>query len=146
VRTLSDQARFTIWFFVLSGLLVLFIVSAGDVRSYGWAAIIPVWLLFSTAFWLWTPYYLLHRKVGLRALLPGALAASIVIGIATVASPYYVGRSLNTDGRQFGYFGVVVALLAWAFILFTLSMICAVFSPVWADWRENERTSRRTSN
>jgi hypothetical protein len=33
----------------------------------------------------------------------------------------------------------VVALLACAFILTTISIAGAVFSPVWADWRESER-------
>jgi hypothetical protein len=68
VRTLSDQARFTIWFFVLSGLLGLFIVGAGSLRNIGWVAVVPVWLVISTAFWLWTPRYLLHGKIGLRPL------------------------------------------------------------------------------
>jgi uncharacterized BrkB/YihY/UPF0761 family membrane protein len=45
---------------------------------------------------------------------------------------------LNSDGKYFGSFGVVVALLTWGFILTTLSMVCAVFSPVWAEWRHTE--------
>jgi hypothetical protein len=75
VRTLSDQARFTIWFFALFGLLGLFFVFAGTVKRSGWAVTIPIWLLVATAFWLWTPSYLLHRAVSVRALLPGALLA-----------------------------------------------------------------------
>lgn len=139
MRTLSDQARFTIWFFVLSGLLGLFIVFAGSLRNIGWAAVVPVWLFVSTAFWLWTPRYLLHRRIGLRPLLPGALLASIVIGGTTATSPAFLGPSLNEDGRRFGSFGIVLALLAWAYVLATLSLVCAVFSPVWAEWRESER-------
>jgi uncharacterized BrkB/YihY/UPF0761 family membrane protein len=138
VRTLSDQLRFTIWFFVLSGLLGLFIVTESKLRSVGWVVVIPVWLIASTGFWLWTPHYLLRRTIDLRALVPGALAASLVIGGASLTSPLFLGSSLNTDGKQFGSFGVVVALLAWVFIVFTLSMICAVFSPVWAEWRGTE--------
>jgi hypothetical protein len=34
---------------------------------------------------------------------------------------------------------VVIALLAWGFILTTISLASAVFSPVWAEWRESER-------
>ena len=139
VRTLSDQARFTVWFFVLNGLLALFLVSAGNLREAGLAALVPAWLITSTAFWLWTPRYLLRRQVGVRSLVPGALLASIVIGGAIATSPLFLAPTLNADGKQFGSFGVVVALLAWAFVLATLSMVCAVFSPVWAEWRENER-------
>jgi membrane protein len=139
VRTLSDQARFTVWFFVFNGLLVLFLVSAGELRRAGLVALLPAWLVGSTAFWLWTPRYLLRRQIGLRALLPGALLASVVIGGAIATSPLFLGPTLSADGKQFGSFGVVVALLAWAFVLVTLSLVCAVFSPVWAEWRESER-------
>jgi uncharacterized BrkB/YihY/UPF0761 family membrane protein len=142
VRTLSDQARFTIWFFVLSGVLGLFIVFAGTLKHAGLAVAIPAWLVVSTAFWLWTPRFLLHATIGLRALFPGALLASLLLGGATATSPLFLGPWLNSDGKDFGSFGVVVALLAWAFILATISIACAVFSPVWAEWRESEKAAR----
>jgi uncharacterized BrkB/YihY/UPF0761 family membrane protein len=140
VRTLSDQARFTIWFFILSGVLGLFVAGASSLRNTGWAAVIPVWLVISTAFWLWTPRYLLRGNIALRPLLPGALLATLVIGVATATSRYFVGSELNSDSRHFGAFGVVIALLAWAYSLATISLVCAVFSPVWAEWRQNEKT------
>src|SRR5213078_2919834 len=90
VRTLSDQARFTVWFFVLSGLLCLFIVFAGRLAQSGWAAAVPGWLVASTAFWLWTPRYLLRGRIGLRPLLPGALLATLLIGGATATSPFFL--------------------------------------------------------
>ena len=139
IRTLSDQGRFTVWLFVLSGLLGLFIVLAGRLGNTGLAVAVPVWLVGSTAFWLWTPRYLLHGKIGLRLLLPGALLASLLIGGATATSPFFLGPWLNSDGKHFGSFGVVVALLAWGFILTTITMACADFSPVWAERRERER-------
>jgi hypothetical protein len=139
VRTRSDQVRFTVWFFVLSGLLCLFVVAAGRLRDAGWAALVPAWLLVSTAFWLWTPRYLLHRQIALRPLLPGALLASIVVGGAIATSPFFLGPSLNSGGKHFGSFGVVSGLIAWGFVLTTISLVSAVFSPVWAEWRESER-------
>ena len=145
VRALSDQGRFTIWFFVLSGLLGLFIVFAGRLTKSSWAAGVVVWLAVSTVFWLWTPSFLLHRRVGLRPLLPGALLASVVIGGASVSSRYFLGPSLNEDGKRFGSFGVVIALVAWAYTLTTLSLVCAVFSPVWADWRTSERDAKEAA-
>jgi membrane protein len=139
VRTLADQARFTIWFFVLSGLLGVFFIFAGDLKRSGWALTIPAWLAASTAFWLWTPWYLLHRKIGPRALLPGALLSSILIGATTALSPLFLASSLNSDGKHFGAFGVVLALIAWGYTLTTMSLVCGVFSPVWAEWRKGKR-------
>ena len=139
VRTLSDQARFTIWFFVLSGLLGLGVASGAELKKAGWIVLVPVWLAVSMVFWLWTPSYLLHRQIGLRSLVPGALLAGIVIGGASATSPLFLGAWLNGDAKYFGSFGVVLALLGWAFILVTLSMVCAVFSPVWSQWRAAEK-------
>lgn len=81
---------------------------------------------------------LLHGQIGLRALLPGALVASVVIGGATALSPFFLSSTLNSDGRHFGSFGIVGALIGWGFTLATLSMVSAVFSPVWVEWRESE--------
>jgi uncharacterized BrkB/YihY/UPF0761 family membrane protein len=46
---------------------------------------------------------------------------------------------LNANGKAFGSFGVVITMIGWLFILITMSLICAVFSPVWASWRQSER-------
>jgi membrane protein len=138
VRTFSDQARFTIWFFALSGLLGLFFVFAGTLTKSGWAAAVPVYLVVSIAFWLWTPCYLLHGKIGPRRLLPGALLATLTLGGATATSPLFLGSWLNEDGKYFGSFGVVIALLTWGFILTTVSLASAVFSPVWVERRQAE--------
>ena len=99
----------------------------------------PVWLLGSTVFWLWAPRFLLHRKIGLRALLPGALLATFVFGGASATSPFFLPATVNANGKAFGSFGVVITMIGWFFILIVLSLVCAVFSPVWASWRQSER-------
>ena len=96
----------------------------------------------STVFWLWVPRFLLHRKIGLRALLPGALLATVVVGGMTATSPLFCRRPLNANGKAFGSFGVVVTMIGYVFVMITLSLVCAVFSPVWAGWRESERQRR----
>ena len=42
VRTLSDQSRFAISFFVVSGLLGLYFAFAGTVHKSGWVVAVPV--------------------------------------------------------------------------------------------------------
>ena len=139
VGTAADQALFAIWFFVASALVGLMTAVAADLRSDGWLVLIPAWVAGSTIFWLWTPRFLLHRKIALRSLLPGALLASFVLGGTIATSPLWIGPTVTQDATAFGSFGAVVATFAYILICITISMVCAVFSPVWAEWRQAER-------
>ena len=139
VGSAADQALFAIFFFVFTGAVALVVVAGGELRDTGWLVLLPVWLLGSTVFWLWVPRFLLHRKIGLRALLPGALLATVVLGGASAATPFFLPATLNANGKAFGSFGVVLTMIGWFFIMITMSLVCAVFSPVWASWRQSER-------
>jgi uncharacterized BrkB/YihY/UPF0761 family membrane protein len=123
------------------GAISVALVAGAQLRSTGWIVLIPAWLIASTAFWLLVPQMLLHRKIGLRALLPGALLASVVLGGTVATAPFFLPASLNQYGKTFGSFGVVLTLLGYTFVLITLSLVCAVFSPVWIKWRQSEKQS-----
>jgi membrane protein len=138
VGTAADQVRFTIWFFAFAGVIALMTVSASGLQTDGWLALIPAWIAGSMVFWLWTPRFLLHRAISLRALLPGALLATFVVGGTIATSPLWIGPTLDQNGKAFGAFGVVIALVAYILIAVTISMVCAVFAPVWAEWRQGE--------
>jgi hypothetical protein len=135
VGSIADQGLFAIFFFVLAGSVALFVVAAEGLSTHGLLLVIPAWLAASTVFWLWVPRFLLHKKVALRALMPGALLATVVVGGFIAVSPLFLGATMNASGRAFGSFGVVITLIGCVFIMITLSLVCAVFSPVWADWR-----------
>lgn len=139
VGSLADQGLFAAFFFLLAGAIAVAVVSAAKFRDAGLIVLVPAWLVASTAFWLFVPSMLLHRKVGLRALLPGAFLASVVIGGTVATSPLFLAAPLNQNGKAFGSFGVVLTVIGYAFVLFTMSLVCAVFSPVWRSWRESER-------
>ena len=111
----------------------------GELRETGWYVLLPAWFVGSTVFWLWVPRFLLHRRIGVRALLPGALIASIVIGGTAATSPLFLAAPMNQNGTAFGAFGVALTIVGYAFVMITMSLVCAVFSPVWAAWRETER-------
>jgi len=146
VGSLADQGLFAIFFFVLTGALALGVVSGASLRAAGWLVLVPVWLVASTAFWLWVPRFLLHRRIGLRELLPGALLASVVLGGTVATSPLFVASPLNTNGRLYGSFGVVVTFIGYVFVIVTMSLVCGVFSPVWAEWRRTERQRRELAS
>ena len=62
----------------------------------------------------------------------------VVLGGAVGTSPLFVGPAMNSYGKYFGSFGVVVVLVGYVFIMTTNSLVCAVFSPVWSEWRRTE--------
>jgi membrane protein len=135
----SDQVLFAIWYFVTCGLIGLVLVVTTETAASSRALFIPVWFAASILYWLWTPLFLLHRKVTTRKLLPGALLGSFVLGGTIGTSPLWMGPTLNQNAKAFGPFGVVLALLAFVLIAITISMACAVFAPVWEEFQEAER-------
>ena len=48
----------------------------------------------------------------LRALLPGALLASVLLGGTAAASPFFLAAPLSTNGTTFRSFGVVATVVA----------------------------------
>jgi len=141
VGSAADQGLYAVFFFVFALALALVIVAESELGDTGrWAVLVPAWLLGSLAFWLGVPHLLLHRRVGMRALLPGALLATIVLGGTAAASPLFLPATLTTDGKAFGSFGIVLTVIGYLFVMITLSLVCAVFSPVWSNWREAERS------
>jgi hypothetical protein len=145
VGSMADQGLFAVFFFVLSGAAALAVIASTEFHARGWLFLIPAWIVGSTIFWLWVPRFLLHRKIGLRALLPGALLASLLLGGTAATSPLFLAAPLNSNGKTFGAFGVVVTIVGYAFVMFTMSLAAAVFSPVWAEWRRTEKERGRAS-
>jgi len=140
VGSAADQGLYAAFFFVFAGALALVIVAQSELGDTGrWAILVPAWLLGSLAFWLGVPYLLLHRRIGPRALLPGALLATIVLGGTAATSPLFLPATVTQNGKAFGSFGVVLAVIGYLFVMITLSLVCAVFSPVWFEWREAEK-------
>jgi membrane protein len=142
IGSMADQGLFALFFFLVTAAIAVAMVAAARLRSVGVLVLLPAWLIAATVFWLLVPSLLLHRRVGLRALLPGALLASVVLGGAVATSPLFLAAPLNQNGKAFGSFGVVLTVLGGVFIMITMSLVCAVFSPVWIDWRESEKRRR----
>jgi hypothetical protein len=146
VGSAADQGLYAIFFFVFAAALALVVVAQAELGDTGrWAVLIPVWLFGSLVFWLGVPHVLLHGKIGLRALLPGALLATIVLGGTAATSPLFLSATFTANGKAFGSFGIVVTVIGYLFVMITLSLVCAVFSPVWFKWREAEKSGDESS-
>jgi membrane protein len=143
VGSAADQGLYALFFFVFAGALALVLVGQAELGDTGRRAIlIPAFLLGSMLFWLAVPYLLLHRKIGLRSLLPGAVLATIVLGGTAATSPLFLSATFTANGKAFGSFGIVLTVVGYLFVMLTLSLVCAVFSPVWVEWRRGEKRLR----
>jgi hypothetical protein len=140
VGSAADQALYAIFFFVFAGSLALLLAAQAELGGTArWALLVPAFIVGSIVFWLAVPHFLLHRKIGTRELLPGALLATLVLGGTAAVSPLFLPATLTTDGKAFGSFGIVLTVVGYFFVMITLSLVCAVFSPVWLRWREGEK-------
>jgi membrane protein len=143
VGSAADQAMYTVFFFVFAAALTAVMVGQAELGDTGrWLVLVPAWIIGSLLFWLGTPHFLLHRKISTRQLLPGALLSIIVLGGTAAFSPLFVGPALTTNGKAFGSLGIVLSLVGYLFVMIVLSLVCAVFSPVWFAWRADEQSRK----
>ena len=69
-----------------------------------------------------------------------SLLATIVLGGTAAVSPLFLPATLTADGKAFGSFGIALTVVGYLFVMVTLSLVCAVFSPVWFEWRAGEES------
>jgi membrane protein len=141
VGSAADQALYAIFFFVFAAALALVLVAQSELGGTSrWLVLVPLWIIGSLAFWIGVPHVLLYRRISVRQLLPGALLSILVLGGTAVFSPLFLGPALTTNGKAFGSLGIVLSIVGYLFVMVTLSLVCAVFSPVWFAWRADEKS------
>jgi hypothetical protein len=72
--------------------------------------------------------------------------ATLVLGGTAAFSPLFLGPALTQNGQAFGSLGIVLSVVGYLFVMVTLSLVCAVFSPVWSAWRADERSRADEEN
>ena len=141
--TAADQVLFTIWFFVFSGVIALVAVvgvGAQSRRLAGAASGVDRRLdsLLALDPALPTPWQDPASLAPARRA-PGDRSSSAG---RSPPAPLWIGPTLNQNAKAFGSFGVMLGLFAYILILITISMVCAVFAPVWAEWRQVENDNK----
>jgi membrane protein len=90
-------------------------------------------------FFVWAPWLLTHKRIGRRDLLPGAVLTALGLVVLMVISSYVMGFWVDLYARDYGGFGVVLAIYFWIAFSSAVIVWAASFSPVLAD----RRTLRR---
>jgi membrane protein len=115
-RGIKDKLSALLW---LAGFGPLFLATfgLGAVLNFIPRLLSPVGVLLglalNTAMWLWTMKVMLHRKVGWRALLPGAVLGAVGLEVLKLVGAIYVPRLVASASALYGSLGVMFAILAW---------------------------------
>lgn len=88
-------------------------------------------------------YYMIPRlKISVRAVIPGAVLATIGIMIVTAVYAYYVGYVANYD-ILYGSFTNIVALMLWFYLISWVICIGMMFNRAWDEIMEKNRIKYR---
>ena len=92
----------------------------------------------NTAMWLWTMKVMLHRKVGWRALLQGAILGAVGLEVLKLVGAIYVPKLVASASALYGSLGVLFAILAWLLFFGRLLVYANTLNVV--RWEEEHGT------
>jgi len=136
---LTDQMRYVATLLVLLGLLALYVLQTRLLRGQpSWIewALLPLWAVAVLGYFVWMPRELLHRRVSLRDVLPGAVFTTLaLVGMRAISSLLFA-HWLEWYSTYYGGLGIVMALFFWLMIAATILIVAAALSPALAERRD----------
>ena len=137
-RRESDQARYAAVLLGLYGLIVVLLVQSTELTgSLAWARLVvsPGWVCLLVVFFVWAPRLLSHRLIPRRDLLPGAILTGFGLVTLMLISSYVMESWVDLYARDYGGFGVVMAIFFWLAFSSALIVFAATASPALAERR-----------
>jgi membrane protein len=143
----TDQARYAVVLLGLYGLILLLLVQLTELAggpSWTRFALTPGWVALLVVYFAWATRVLTHKLIGWRDLLPGAALTASGLVILMWISRFVMESWVNFYARDYGGFGVVMAIFFW--IAFSAAVIVAAASlgPPLAERRNLRRVYRRS--
>jgi membrane protein len=139
----SRQTDYALYAFVLLavyGLILLLLVQLTELKGspawVGWMLAVG-WVGLLVLFFTWAPWLLTHGRIAPRDLLPGAALTAIGLVALMLISSHVMEPWVDLYARDYGGFGVVLALYFW--IAFSSAVI------VWAASLAPALAQRRTA-
>jgi membrane protein len=87
-------------------------------------ALAPGWVALLIGFFVWAPWMLTHRLLSWRDLVPGAVLTALALVLLMLLSSLLMEPWVDLYARDYGGFGVVMAIYFW--LLFSSAAV------VWA--------------
>jgi uncharacterized BrkB/YihY/UPF0761 family membrane protein len=134
----ADTVRYALVLLGLYGLILLLLVQLNELGGNpSWAnlAIAPGWVVLLALFFLWAARLLTHDRISRRDLLPAAALTGVGVVALMLISSIVMELWLNFYARDYGGFGVVMAIFFWIAISAAIVVWAAALSPALAERR-----------
>lgn len=138
----TDQALYATVLLALYGLIVLLLVQLTELKgspfwvektlALGWAALLVL-------FFVWAPWRLTHKLITRRDLLPAAVLTSVGLVLLMLVSRYVMQFWVDLYAKDYGGFGVVLAIYFWLALSSAVIVWAASLSPALAARRDLRR-------
>ena len=138
----TDQALYAGVLVGLYGLILLLLVQLTELKgSPRWVVAILAlgWVGLLVLFFIWAPWLLTHKLIKRRDLLPGAVVTALGLVVLMLASSYVMQFWVDLYARDYGGFGVVLAIYFWIAFSSALIVGTATLSPALAERRNLPR-------
>lgn len=138
-----DQLVFAAILLGLYGLILVLLVELTELKgSASWVRLLlaPGWVALLVLFFVWGPWLLTHKLIPRRDLLPGALLTAVGLVGLMLVSGFGMEFWVNLYARDYGGFGVVLAIYFWGAIASAVIVWAASLSPALAQRRALRRT------
>jgi membrane protein len=142
-----DQVRYGAVLAGLYGLLLLLLLQLNEFHTDSAVvkALLGVgWVGFLTLFFDVAPWLLTHRQISRRDLLPGAVLTALAVVGLMIVSNFVMQFWVDLYARDYGGFGVVLAIYFWIAFSSAVIVCAASLSPALAA-RRSLRAERASS-
>ncbi len=146
-RQASDYWRYAAVLLGLYGLILLLLVQNVELAGRpSWAAltISPGWVAILVVYFVWAPWLLSRGLLRVRNVLPGAVLTAVLLVVFFLVSSFVLERWVDFYAKDYGGFGVVMAIFFWIGFTSTIIVAAASLSPALAE-RRSILADRRSS-
>jgi membrane protein len=97
-------------------------------------------ILLGGAFWLWTPYVLLGKRIPWRRLLPTGLLTAIGVTLYSIATAVFLPAIFTRNAERYGLIGVAFGIVTFLFAYAGVVVSCVVVAGTWERHRQGRTT------
>jgi membrane protein len=140
----SDYARYAAVLLGLYGLILLLLLQLNQLAGgVAWVrlALAPGWVAVLTLYFTWAPRLLTHGVLGWRELVPSAMLTAVALVAVMVLSSLVMQLWVDLYARDYGGFGVVMAIFFWLSLTSAIVVGAASLAPSLAERRGLRRAA-----